>query len=59
MTYAEHEGEIVQSNVAGFVYVSDVVERDGETHLVLLCPRMGPLPGNNILLASTFRTFLD
>lgn len=45
-------------NVAGFVYVTALHEREGELMATLLCPRPGPLPGT-ALLASRFRMFLE
>jgi len=59
VTHAKDEGGVLESNVAGFVYVQDVVVQDGTPQgLTLLCPRPGPLPGK-VLLAGRYKRFLD
>jgi len=58
VTYAADESDLLFRNVAGFVYVTALHEREGELMATLLCPRPGPLPGT-ALLASRFRMFLE
>ena len=56
VSHAKKAEDILNSNVAGFIYVQDVdVEKGTVTYL---SPRDGALP-NTLMLAGTYRTYFD
>ncbi len=56
VSHARSPEQLLASNAAGFVYVSDVDVAKGT--LTYLAPSPGPLPGK-LLLAGSFKTYFD
>ncbi|CAG9463671.1 unnamed protein product [Pedinophyceae sp. YPF-701] len=54
VSHASKAEDIPRSNVAGFVHLQRIEQRDGQTHVQYLAPRPGLLPGE-FLLAGHFQ----